>query len=259
MSIKFNLGKKLVLLVMLVTVVALGITSYMSTDYASETLKERGGELLIGESSIRGESLMSIFESRIEQNKILANDPMIQSLVLEMNEIPNDKLKESQENNRRNFLIQVQAFQELVGFSIGFEDTKIIGKNGIAFFSLSGNTNEDFTKDELFQRDTSGDINFISVYYLEYGDDGEDLQEIANLLLKRDKIEIAGLGNMNTFCLKTSKFTFPYSENIVVVEVSSEKSHQSVKKYCDQTRRDANRKGMSMANLLSLSILEQLK
>ena len=114
-------------------------------------------------------------------------------------------------------------------------------------------------KDELFQRETSGDINFITVYYLEYGDDGEDLQEIANLLLKRDKIEVAGLGNMNTFCLNTSKFTFPYSENIVVIEVSSEKSHQSVKKYCDQTRRDANRKGMAMANLLSLSILEQLK
>ena len=94
---------------------------------------------------------------------------------------------------------------------------------------------------------------------MEYGDDGEDLQEIAKHLLKRDKIEIAGLGNMNTFCLNTSKFTFPYSENIVVIEVASEKSHQSVKKYCDQTRRDANRKGMSMANLLSLSILEQLK
>ena len=114
-------------------------------------------------------------------------------------------------------------------------------------------------KDELFQREVQGDINFISVYYLEYGDDGEDLQEIANLLLKRDKIEVAGLGNMNTFCLNTSKFTFPYSENIIVIEVASEKSHQSVKKYCDQTRRDANRKGMSMANLLSLSILEQLK
>jgi len=114
-------------------------------------------------------------------------------------------------------------------------------------------------KDELFQRDVKGDINFISVYYLEYGDDGEDLQEIANLLLKRDKIEVAGIGNMNTFCLNPSKFTFPYSENIVVIEVASEKSHQSVKKYCDQTKRDANRKGMSMANLLSLSILEQLK
>ena len=114
-------------------------------------------------------------------------------------------------------------------------------------------------KDELFQREVKGDINFVSVYYLEYGDDGQDLQEIANLLLKRDKIEVAGLGNMDTFCLNTSKFTFPYSQNIVVIEVSSEKSHQSVKKYCDQTKRDANRKGMAMANLLSLSILEQLK
>jgi len=152
MSIKFNLGKKLVLLVMFVTIIALGITSYMSTDYASETLKERGGELLIGESSIRGESLKSIFESRIEQNNIIANDPMIQSLVFEMNGILNDELKDSKENNRRDFLIQIQAFQELVGFSIGFEDTKIIGKNGKAFFSLSGKINEDYNKNEFFLR-----------------------------------------------------------------------------------------------------------
>jgi len=114
-------------------------------------------------------------------------------------------------------------------------------------------------KDEFFQREVSGDVNFISVYYLEYGDDFEDIQEIANLLLKKDKIEISGVGNMNTFCLNPSKFTFPYSENIVVVEVASEKSHQSVKKYCDQTRRDVNRKGLTLTNLLSLSILETLK
>jgi hypothetical protein len=114
-------------------------------------------------------------------------------------------------------------------------------------------------KDDLFQREVDGNTNFISVYYLEYGDDGEDLQEIANILLKRDKIETAGLGNMNTFCLNTPKFTFPYSQNIVVIEVASEKSHQSVKKYCDQTRRDVNRKGLTMTNLMSLSILDQLK
>jgi len=41
--------------------------------------------------------------------------------------------------------------------------------------------------------------------------------------------------------------------------VASEKSHQSMKKYCDQTRRDVNRKGLTMTNLMSLSILEQLK
>ena len=51
----------------------------------------------------------------------------------------------------------------------------------------------------------------------------------------------------------------PYSENMIVIEVASEKSHQSVKKYCDQTQRDVTRKGFTLSNLLSLSILDQLK
>ncbi len=114
-------------------------------------------------------------------------------------------------------------------------------------------------EDDLFQREVQGETNFVSIYYLEYGRDDEDLHEIANLLIKREKIEKAGLGNMNTFCLNASKFTFPYSENIVVIEVASEKSHQSLQKYCEQTRRDVNRKGLTMTNLLSLSLLEQLK
>ncbi len=113
--------------------------------------------------------------------------------------------------------------------------------------------------DDLFQREVQGETNFVSVYYLEYGEDGEDLQEIANLLLKRDKIEIAWLGNMNTFCINPRKFTFPYYKNIIIIEVASQKSYQSLKKYCDQTRRDVNRKGLTMTNLMSLSILDQLK
>jgi len=114
-------------------------------------------------------------------------------------------------------------------------------------------------KDDLFQREVEGETNFVTVYYVEYGEEGEDLQQIANLLLKRDKIEKAGLGNMDTFCTTPTKFTFPYSQNIVVVEVASEKSHQSVKKYCEQTRRDVNRKGLIMTNLMSLSILDHLR
>lgn len=114
-------------------------------------------------------------------------------------------------------------------------------------------------QNDLFQREVEGKTNFVSIYYMEYGEDGDDLQEIANVLLKREKIEKAGLGKMDTYCLTPSKFTFPYSDNIVVIEVASEKSHQSVKKYCEQTRRDVNRKGLSMTNLMSLSILESLK
>ena len=44
-------------------------------------------------------------------------------------------------------------------------------------------------KDDLFQREVQGETNFVSVYYIEYGENDEDLQEIANLLLKRAKIE----------------------------------------------------------------------
>jgi len=114
-------------------------------------------------------------------------------------------------------------------------------------------------KDDLFEREVLGETNFISIYYLEFGEDEDDLKEIAGVLLKREKIEVAGLGNMTTSCSVTSKFTFPYSENMVIIEVASEKSHQSVKKYCDQTQRDVTRKGFTLSNLLSLSILDQLK
>ena len=114
-------------------------------------------------------------------------------------------------------------------------------------------------KDDLFQRETDDETNFISVYYLEYGNSDEDIREIASLLVNRTKIESAGYGHMETYCITPSRFTFPYSESILVLEVSSEKSHQSVKKYCDQTRKDVNRKGLTMTNLVSLSILESLK
>ncbi|MDH3501859.1 MAG: hypothetical protein OEL69_05065 [Nitrosopumilus sp.] len=114
-------------------------------------------------------------------------------------------------------------------------------------------------KDSIFERELQGDINFVSIYYLEYAESEEDLLEIANLLLKRDKIHVAGLGYMDTICKIPTKFTFPYPDNIVIIEVASEKSHQSVKKYCEETRRDVNRKGLKMTNMMSLSILEEIK
>ncbi len=104
-----------------------------------------------------------------------------------------------------------------------FKDSSIIEKE------LSNHVQEKTSfvfniHDDLFEREVLGDINFISIYYLEYDEGEEDLQEIAGILLKREKIEIAGLGKMTTTCSVPSKFTFPYSENIVVIEVASEKA-----------------------------------
>ena len=114
-------------------------------------------------------------------------------------------------------------------------------------------------QDDLFEREIDNETNFISVYYLEYGDSEEDFGEVANVVAKREKVGKAGIGNMDLFSNETPKFTFPYKNNIVVLEVSSEKSHQSLNKYCERTRRDVCRKGITMMNFVSLSVLEKLK
>ena len=97
------------------------------------------------------------------------------------------------------------------------------------------------------------------MYYLEYTDSDEDFAEVANVVSKRDKVGKAGMGQMELYCSEKPKFTFPYKDNIVVLEVASEKSHQSVNKYCERTRRDVCRKGITMTNFVSLSLLEKLK
>ena len=113
--------------------------------------------------------------------------------------------------------------------------------------------------DLLFERKTVGKPNFISIYYLEYGDSHEDQTDVAIHVARRDKVAYTGFGHMELFSSVTPKFTFPYSNNIVIMEVSSEKSHQSDNKYCEQTRLDICRKGIVMNNLVSFSLLEKLK
>ena len=88
LEISFNLDKKLIFLVMIVSVIALSIIGYLSFNYADQILIQRAGEQLLGESTVRGETLRLLFEARIEQNNILANDPMIQLLISKINESP---------------------------------------------------------------------------------------------------------------------------------------------------------------------------
>ena len=113
--------------------------------------------------------------------------------------------------------------------------------------------------DDLFEREADGTVNFVSVYYLEYGESKDDYTEVASVVAKREKVGRAGIGHMDVYSNDPPKFTFPFSEHIVVLEVSSEKSHQSVNQYCEKTRRDVSRKGITMTNLVGLSILEKLK
>jgi hypothetical protein len=115
------------------------------------------------------------------------------------------------------------------------------------------------TNSELFEREVDGTMNFVSVYYMEYSKSDEDMSDLAMVVSKNDRVRKATTGNMASFSAEPPKFTFPYKDNIVILELSSQKSHQSVNKYCEQTRRNVCRKGITMNNLVGLSILEKLK
>ncbi|MGI0057769.1 MAG: HAMP domain-containing protein [Nitrosarchaeum sp.] len=152
MQISFSIDKKLIFLVIIVSVITLFVTAELSFNYAEKILIEKDKDLLLGESTARGNALRLLFESRIEQNQILTNDPMIKILVTKLSETPENDFDKVRESTRRDFLTQIQAFQTVIGFSIGFEDVKIIGTNGKVFFSLGKLTDNSFLHDPLFQK-----------------------------------------------------------------------------------------------------------
>jgi len=116
-----------------------------------------------------------------------------------------------------------------------------------------------FTVDnELFERNLEYQQRFISTYYLEYND-SDAISDVAKTIVKKDKIRKAGFAHLSLFSHDKPKFTFPHSEKIVVLEVSDERSPQSINQYCQKIRKDISHKGVIMNNFVSLSLLEKLK
>jgi len=138
-----------------------------------------------------------------------------------------------------------------------FDDEQKLIKNAEKF--TNSKPSFIFTVDnELFERDLDSERSFISTYYLEYND-SDALSDIANTIVKKDKIRQAGFAHLNLFCDDKPKFTFPYTEKLVILELSDDRSPQSINKYCEKTRQDISRKGVVMNNFVSLSLLEKLK
>ena len=116
-----------------------------------------------------------------------------------------------------------------------------------------------FTVDnELFERNLDNEQSFVSTYYLEYND-SDAISDVAKIIVKKDKIRQAGFAHLDLFCSDKPKFTFPHAQKIVIIEVSDERSPQSINQYCEKTRQDISRKGVVMNNFVSLSLLEKLK
>jgi hypothetical protein len=117
-----------------------------------------------------------------------------------------------------------------------------------------------FTKnDEFFERLEDDNLNLLSFYYLENSDSDSDLSELGNIVAKRDRVRRAEMGDLKLSTTQPKKFTFPYEKNLIVLEVSSDNKHQADNKYCEKTRKEVQRKGIGMTNLLNLSVIEKIK
>ena len=114
-------------------------------------------------------------------------------------------------------------------------------------------------KDNLFERFVEGDMNFVSMYYLEHGENIDDIDDIVYSIAKRDQVQKADFAKLQLVCKEKPKFAFPFSNHILILELSTTKSHQSTNKYCEKTRMNICRKGIIMNNFFSLSVLEKLK
>jgi hypothetical protein len=130
------------------------------------------------------------------------------------------------------------------------EDISKGGMDRLAFtFSLNS---------PLFER--MGDkLNYVSLYFTKYSSGDPAIGDLANVIARRDRVVKASLAEMQLLAAEQPKFAFPYSKNLVILEVDGTETHQTDQKYCERTRRDVARKGILLNNLVSFSILEKLK
>ena len=110
----------------------------------------------------------------------------------------------------------------------------------------------------LFER--NGDtLNYVSLYFTKYTNGDAEISELANAIARRERVKKASLAQMKLLVSEQPKFIFPYSKNLLILELEGKKTHQTDQKYCERTRRDVARMGISLNNLVSFSILEKLK
>jgi hypothetical protein len=129
-------------------------------------------------------------------------------------------------------------------------DIRSFGMDRLAFmFSFSS---------PLFER--AGDkLNYVSLYFTKYTSGDPAIGDLAMTIARRERVKKASLAQMQLVAAEQPRFTFPYSKNLVILEVEGSETHQMDQKYCERTRRDVARKGILLNNLVSFSILEKLK
>ena len=191
-TISLTLDKKLVTLAIFVAVIGIGVTIALSFHYSNIILEERIMDQLLSESTIRGDSIKSLFNSRLQQIQVIATDPMIRNLINDLNLVEDDSLHSKRIAEKRiDFLIQIQAFETTIGGSNELENVEIIGKDGKELFSLiNDKSKKNFRTDQNFVKNTMHP--FVEIMH---GNDGKrklvSVTPIFDKLISNEPIGIA--------------------------------------------------------------------
>ncbi|MEO9308993.1 MAG: cache domain-containing protein [Nitrososphaera sp.] len=150
--IPVTLDKKLVTLVMLVSLVGIGVTVFFSFHYANLIIEQRVMDQLTSQSAVRGDSMRSVLNSKIQQIQVIATDPMIQNLIKEFDAIEDENAFASRISERRiAFLIEIQAFEATIGGLNDLENVEIVNADGKKLFSLLNRKDKkEFVTDPIF-------------------------------------------------------------------------------------------------------------
>lgn len=200
-----NLNKKLILLVMIVSGVTLLMVCVLSFTYADQILKERIANQLIGESTVRGDTVRMLLESHIAHTHGLAGDPVIRSMVSDMNRASAEERNSIRPAGEANFVARVQEFDGHLEFSHEIQDVKAIGPDGTVFFSVAGATNGvDYSENPLFQRGLGGEtlVEFEPVKTGDAGSSGKKMVIVSPIVSEenedREKPEGVIISTMGT-------------------------------------------------------------
>ena len=90
--IALTIDKKLVFLVIAVSLIGIGLTVFLSFHYSKVILGERATYQLIGEAAIRGGTIERVFNTKMQEIQVITTNPMIRSVVSELNQIQDKKI-----------------------------------------------------------------------------------------------------------------------------------------------------------------------
>jgi len=126
---RFSLDKKLILLVLAVSLIATAATTALSLNLIDGILKEKIKAELLEESTLRGNAVRILLEDRIEKMLALSSSPLIKDTVRELNAesghgTPGDSILE----NEVPVLVEIRNFQLSEGHQMELVDVIVFGE-----------------------------------------------------------------------------------------------------------------------------------